>query len=95
MIPVQAENEAHNIVEIHGLPSGRYAIAIHHDLDMDGDLNKWLGFLPSEPYGFSNNVGKYGPASFNGAAIDLADDKEIEVSLHTPAVKSGGACAKH
>jgi len=68
--------------EIHGLPAGKYAVAVFQDLDNDNRLNRWLGLLPREPYGFSNNVGKYGPASFNKAAFDLSEDKSISIQLN-------------
>jgi len=57
--------------EIHGLPAGQYAVAVFQDLDSDNKLDRFLGLFPREPYGFSNNVGQYGPASFADAAFDL------------------------
>ncbi len=70
-------------VEIHGLPKGNYAIAVHQDLNGDGKLNRRLGLIPKEPYGFSNNVGKYGPAAFGKASIYLDKDREITIVLNT------------
>jgi len=70
------------IFEIHGLPTGKYAIAVFQDIDSDNKLDRWLGLLPKEPYGFSNNVGKYGPVSFDQAAFDLNNDKTITIQLH-------------
>lgn len=69
-------------VEIHGLPAGTYAVAVYQDRNSDGKLNRLLGLMPREPYGFSNNVGKYAPASFNKAAIDLRRDMEITIDIH-------------
>ena len=55
------------IVEIPDLPYGRYAIAVYHDEDMDGDLDFSLGMngaiggipilpsWPTEGYGFSES----------------------------------------
>lgn len=69
-------------IEIHGLPEGTYALAVHQDLNNDGKLNRRFGLIPREPYGFSNDVGKYGPASFKQASFHLARDMNITVSLH-------------
>ncbi|MEM9056951.1 MAG: DUF2141 domain-containing protein [Pseudomonadota bacterium] len=69
-------------VEVHGLPPGDYAVAVHQDVNGDGKFNRWLGFLPREPYGFSNNVGRFGPAGFDDAAVSLNDDLTLEISLN-------------
>lgn len=68
--------------EIHGLPSGKYAVVVFQDINNDNNLNRWLGLFPREPYGFSNNVGRFGPASFNSAAIDLTESKTISIQVH-------------
>lgn len=54
------------------LPKGRYAIAAFYDADGNGKLSKNLVGVPSEPYGFSNNVrGLFSAPSFPEAAFDL------------------------
>jgi len=67
--------------EIHGLPHGRYAVAVYQDRDSDNKLDRWFGLIPKEPYGFSNNVGRYGPASFDKAAFELTSDQTINIRL--------------
>jgi uncharacterized protein (DUF2141 family) len=52
---------------------GRYAIAIFHDLNGNGKLDRNFIGLPSEPYGFSNDVGRRGPPSFEGAQVTVTD----------------------
>ncbi len=69
--------------EVHGLPEGKYAIAVFQDLNNDSKLNRKLWVLPKEPYGFSNNVGKYGPVSFKKAAFLLSEDKPITINLNS------------
>jgi len=69
--------------EVHGLPEGRYAIAAFQDLNNDSKLNRKFFVLPKEPYGFSNNVGRYGPASFNKAAFLLSEDTPITINLNS------------
>ncbi len=70
------------IVEIHGIPVGQYAVAVHQDANGDGKLNRWFGLLPKEPYGFSNNVGKYGPAGFDAARFRMETDETIVIKMH-------------
>ncbi|MBN4069211.1 DUF2141 domain-containing protein [Beggiatoa alba] len=68
-------------IEIHGLPAGTYAIAVHQDVNGDGKLNRRFGFLPAEPSGFSNNVGARGKPSFEQAAIILTENQKITINM--------------
>lgn len=77
---VQSESQT---LEVHGLPTGSYAVAVYQDVNSDNRLNRWFGLIPKEPYGFSNNVGRYGPASFEKAAFDLTEDKSITIKLNS------------
>jgi len=56
-----------------GLPRGRYAIAAYHDLNGNGRLDKQTFGLPAEPYGFSNDVGRFAPPNFERALVEVAD----------------------
>lgn len=59
-----------------GLAPGRYAVAIYHDENGNGVMDKNFVGIPSEGYGFSRNArGFTGPPSFSGAAVDIAADK--------------------
>ena len=56
-----------------GLPDGRYAIALYHDEDGDGQFTKNFLGLPVEGYGFSNDAPVVlGPPGFDTAAISVA-----------------------
>ena len=59
-------------VRIPDVKPGRYSIAVYHDVNGNGRLDKTL-FLPSEPYGFSNNVGRNAVPSFQGALIEIGE----------------------
>ena len=59
-------------IRVSGVKPGRYAIAIYHDVNGNGRLDKTL-FLPSEPYGFSNGIGRGVVPSFQGALIEVAE----------------------
>jgi uncharacterized protein (DUF2141 family) len=58
---------------IEGLPDGRYAIAVYHDEDGDGQFTKNFIGLPLEGYGFSNDAPVVlGPPEFDTAAIEVS-----------------------
>ena len=57
------------------LPAGRYAIAVHHDVNGNGKVDYSLLRLPKEPFGFSNDVKpKLSRPAFEAAAFDLGDE---------------------
>lgn len=59
-------------IEIPDLPYGNYAIAIYHDLNNNGRLDKNVWGIPTEPYGFSNSVkAKWSQPSFGEAAFSF------------------------
>jgi uncharacterized protein (DUF2141 family) len=58
---------------VRNVKPGRYSIAIFHDLNGNGVLDRTFIGLPSEPYGFSNDVGRRGIPSFSGAQITVAE----------------------
>ncbi len=70
-------------LRIDDLQMGTYAIAVFQDLNADGVLNKGAFGVPSEPYGFSNNVrGRIGPPSFQAASFELDDmDRQVDITL--------------
>src|SRR5438445_12019318 len=43
-------------VQFESLPYGIYAVAVHHDENADGKLNKGLSGRPKDGYGVSNKV---------------------------------------
>lgn len=65
------------------LPAGTYAIAVFHDLNDNGELDRTTLGPPAEPYGFSNDArGRFGPPKFDKAAIELPPGRhtiQIEV----------------
>lgn len=58
---------------IEGLAPGRYALIVYHDADSSGTLNRFLGMIPTEGYGLSNNPQVSGPPAFNDAAFEVTD----------------------
>jgi uncharacterized protein (DUF2141 family) len=59
------------LLNIEDLPPGKYAISLFQDLDGDAELATNMVGFPKEPFGFSAPMGKFGPPSFEEAAIDL------------------------
>ena len=68
---------------IEGLDPGTYAIAVYHDLNGNGELDRPTVGPPTEPYGFSNDArGTFGPPKFDKAAFELgAGEQSIEIGL--------------
>jgi len=52
---IMSFSSGHHNLEIADLPHGQYAIAVYHDVNGNGKLDKNLLGIPSEPYAFSNN----------------------------------------
>ncbi len=64
------------------LPAGDYALAVFQDLDRDGLIDKNMLGIPTEPYGFSNNVRpRLSAPAFSRARIRLNSDTTIVISL--------------
>ncbi len=60
-----------------GLATGRYAIAAYHDSNNNQQLDTNFFGLPTERYGFSQNVrGLFGPPDFEAAAFELQKPHE-------------------
>ena len=57
-----------------------YAVAVYHDENNNGILDKNLVGAPTEAYGFSRNArGMFSAPSFVEAKIELKDNKSIEI----------------
>ena len=63
------------------LPVGEYAIKLFHDENMDGELDTNFLGIPTEDYGFSNNVrGTFGPADYDDAKF-LFEQTEMIMNI--------------
>jgi len=55
-----------------GLKPGRYALAVYHDENGNGEFDQFVFGLPLEDYGFSNGAAVFfGPPSFGAAAVEV------------------------
>ena len=71
-------------VTFNDLPNGIYAISCYHDEDDNGELNMFMGMIPSEPYGTSNNArGFFGPPKWEDARFELKEGvlRKLDINL--------------
>jgi uncharacterized protein (DUF2141 family) len=70
-------------VAVFELSEGIYAVAVIHDENKNGKLDKNFVGIPKEGYGFSNNAkGKFGPPSFDKAAFSLTNGvRKISIEM--------------
>lgn len=61
-------------VRFPGIAPGTYALMAFHDADGDGELDKFLGMIPTEGYALSNDPVVSGPPPFEDAAFAVAED---------------------
>jgi uncharacterized protein (DUF2141 family) len=60
------------------LPKGNYAVAVFHDKNKNGVLDKNLLGVPTEKYGFSNNAREtFSAPSFESASVKVDGQKTI------------------
>jgi uncharacterized protein (DUF2141 family) len=62
-----------------GLEPGRYAVAAYHDVNGNGRLDTIPPGLPTEPYGFSNDVGRLRPPDFDAALVEVGAGRTVVV----------------
>lgn len=63
------------------LPAGNYAIKLFQDENENNQIDIGANGIPTESYGFSNNVGSYGPPSFDEAKVNVDKATDIEIQL--------------
>lgn len=65
------------------LPYGKYAVKVFHDENTNGELDTNFLGMPTEDYGFSNNVrGTFGPADYEDAKFSFdRHDLSIEINV--------------
>ncbi len=72
----KASQGARNFV-FRDLPQGEFAIALYHDENDNGRLDKGLMGIPKEGFGFSRNAkATFGPPNFTKTAVELTSEDE-------------------
>lgn len=65
-------------IKIPEFPHGTYAVAMYHDVNGNGEMDKNLVGIPKEPYAFSNNVNaKWSEPSFEEAQFTFDTQNRI------------------
>ena len=65
------------------VPSGPFALLVHHDEDANGAMNKGLFGRPAEGYGVSRDAkATFGPPSFEDARLSLRPGEDKHVRIH-------------
>lgn len=70
-------------VEFSNLTYGKFAVAVFHDRNKNGVLDKNLLGIPTESYGFSNNAREtFSSPSFNSASFIVKNETSIKIRIH-------------
>ncbi len=85
-VALRANAAMKSAVVFSNLEPGRYAAIAFHDENNNGKLDKNFWGVPTEPYGFSNNVqGVLGPPTFAAAAMVPSEGgSAIRIALILP-----------
>lgn len=77
------QNANNTLIIFENLPKDNYAVAVFHDENNNGKLDKsFLGY-PTEKYGFSNNArGTFGSPGFQEASVTINSDRKIMIALN-------------
>lgn len=64
------------------IPADTYSIAVFHDANNNGKMDKNLFGVPTEIYGFSNNArATFSAPNFEDAAFELKSEKKLVIYL--------------
>jgi uncharacterized protein (DUF2141 family) len=80
-VVLKFEGKSH-VYQFKNLPRDSYALAVYHDENKNGKLDKNLVGAPTEAYGFSNNAREtFSAPSFEAAKIILDRDKKCQIRI--------------
>lgn len=76
--------EGETVVAFRDIPAGTWAVLAYQDENGNNILDRNFLGIPTENYGFSRNaVGRFGPPSFEDAAIEVRDGTTVApIRLH-------------
>ena len=78
---VFVENKEAKVV-FTNVPDGVYAVSCYHDEDSNGELNMFMGMIPSEPYGCSNGArGFFGPPKWEDAHFEVNEQETRKLDI--------------
>lgn len=75
IVPVDDQKQVEAIFSV---PEGEYAVAVYHDKNKNGELDKNFLGIPTEAYGFSNDARgtRLGAPSFEDTRISLKQSSQ-------------------
>ena len=77
----EVETKGSQQVSLCDVEAGAYAISIFQDVNRNGELDSNFIGIPKEPYGFSNNLKKMRPPSFEEASFQYEANELVEINL--------------
>ncbi len=70
------------VIAVQGLTPGPHAVIVYHDEDHDGTMDRFLGMMPTEGYGVSNNPSLSGPPGFDESTVAIgAGEQRIVIEM--------------
>jgi uncharacterized protein (DUF2141 family) len=79
IVKISANEE---LIRFENLPYGDYAVSVLHDINSNGEMDKNFLGIPTDGYGFSNNVmGKFGPPEWLQASF-IFDERDEAKIIH-------------
>ena len=60
---------------------GNYAVAVYHDENEDGKIDRYFFGMPSEDFGFSRNPSNFGLPKYEDCNFELKENKIITVKI--------------
>jgi len=76
----QPDRSAVDSLIFRNVPPGRYAVAVHHDVDGNGEVAENAMGIPREPWAVSRNLRpRFSAPKFDAAAFEVRGDTRIEV----------------
>jgi uncharacterized protein (DUF2141 family) len=80
-VSVLVTNKGAQKLRFCAVPEGDYAISVFHDENSNRELDTGFLGIPKEPYGFSNNLKKMLPPSFEEATFHYTAGSPQEINL--------------
>ena len=78
----QTVGQQESVKFIFNIKPGTYAVSSFYDVNMNDELDTNFLFIPTEPVGFANQPSsKFGPPSFEDAAVEINGNKVIQITL--------------
>lgn len=80
---IESAESGNMYIVLGDIPVGRYAIAIFHDENSNGTLDRNMFRLPTEGIGISNNIRtRFGPPSYRDAAFRIENNRTIRINMN-------------